>query len=144
MRLPSAAGGVFPLARLMIRESLADDAIHVSALVRGNRIRVYERTTTGGSTHELPGANNGAPEWLRIVRTGNTFDLYRSNSGTSWTLMQSHTVTMGTNVFMETAVTSNSSTTLATGAFCVGKRPFQLIINSTPREQCAKFESLGQ
>ncbi|VAW43290.1 hypothetical protein MNBD_CHLOROFLEXI01-1017 [hydrothermal vent metagenome] len=110
-------GGSIPKAGVMIRESLADDAIQISALVRGNRIRVYERTTTGGSTAELNGANNGAPEWLRIERTGNTFDLYRSNNGTSWTLMQSRTVTMGTNVFIGLAVTGNSTTTLATGTF---------------------------
>jgi RHS repeat-associated protein len=101
----------------MIRESLADDAVHVFALVRGNRIRVYERTTTGGSTTELNGSNGGAPEWLRIVRTGNVFDLYHSNNGTSWTLMQSRTVTMGTNVYIGMAVTGNSTTTLATGTF---------------------------
>ena len=65
-------GGSVSKAGLMIRESLAADAVHVSALVRGNRIRVFERTTTGGSTTKLPGANNGAPEWLRIVRTGNS------------------------------------------------------------------------
>jgi RHS repeat-associated protein len=101
----------------MIRESLAADAVHVSALVRGNRIRVFERTTTGGSTTELNGYNQGAPEWLRIVRTGNIFDLYRSNNGSSWTLMQSRTVTMGTNVYIGMAVTGNSTTTLATGTF---------------------------
>ena len=110
-------GGATPKAGLMIRDSLNDDAIHVSALVRGNRIRVYERTTTGGSTSELVGANNGAPEWLRIERTGNTFEVYHSNNGSSWTLMQSRTVTMGTNVYIGMAVTGNSTTTLATGTF---------------------------
>ena len=110
-------GGPVPKAGVMIRESVAADSAHVSALVRGNRIRIYERTATGGSTTELNGHNQGAPEWLRIERTGNTFDLYRSNNGSSWTLMASRTVAMGTNVTIGMAVTGNSLSTLATAVF---------------------------
>ena len=110
-------GGSTPKAGLMIRESLTAGSAHVSAVVRGNRIRVLERATTGGSTTDLSGHNNGAPEWIRVERTGNTFDLYHSNTGSSWTLMSSRTVTMGTNVYIGMAVTGNSTTTLATGTF---------------------------
>lgn len=72
-----SGGGSTPRMGLMMRESLAVDAAHVSAVVR-NRIRVLDRATTGGSTTDVPGYTQGAPEWLRIERSGNTFTLSRS------------------------------------------------------------------
>ncbi|WP_420628130.1 RHS repeat-associated core domain-containing protein [Candidatus Leptofilum sp.] len=110
-------GGSTPRAGLMMRESLADNSAHVSAVVQGNRIRVLDRATTGGSTTDVQGHSQGAPEWLRIERSGNTFTLSRSNDGSSWTVMQTRTITMGTTIYMGMAVTGNSTTTLATGTF---------------------------
>ncbi|MDJ0757038.1 MAG: polymorphic toxin-type HINT domain-containing protein [Ardenticatenaceae bacterium] len=112
-----AGGGSVPKAGVMIRESLTTNSTHISALVRGNRVRVLERATPGSATTEPGGHTQGAPEWLRIVRTGNTFDVYNSNNGSSWALMASRTVSMGTNVYIGLAVTGNSTSTLATGTF---------------------------
>ncbi|WP_420627681.1 LamG-like jellyroll fold domain-containing protein [Candidatus Leptofilum sp.] len=110
-------GGSAPRAGLMMRESLADNSAHVSAVVQGTRIRVLDRATTGGSTTDVQGHSQGAPEWLRIERSGNTFTLSRSNDGSSWTVMQTRTITMGTTIYIGMAVTGNSTTTLATGTF---------------------------
>lgn len=100
-----------------MRDSLATNAAHVSAVVQGNRIRVLDRASTGGNTTDVAGYSQGAPEWLRIERSGNTFTLSHSNDGISWAVMQTRTISMGTTIYMGMAVTGNSTTTLATGTF---------------------------
>jgi hypothetical protein len=112
-----SGGGTTPRSGLMMRDSLADDAAHVSAVVQGNRIRVLDRATAGGDTTDVPGYTMGAPEWLRIERSGSTFTLSRSNDGSSWSVMETRTISMGTMIYIGTAVTGNSTTTLATGVF---------------------------
>ena len=100
-----------------MRDSLATNAAHVSAVVQGNRIRVLDRASTGGNTTDVAGYSQGAPEWLRIERSGNTFTLSHSNDGISWAVMQTRTISMGTTIYIGMAVTGNSTTTLATGTF---------------------------
>jgi len=100
-----------------MRDSLATNAAHVSAVVQGNRIRVLDRASTGGNTTDVAGYSQGAPEWLRIERSGNTFTLSHSNDGISWAVMQTRTISMGMTIYMGMAVTGNSTTTLATGTF---------------------------
>ncbi len=112
-----SGGGSTPRMGLMMRDSLADDASHVAAVIQGNRIRVLDRASSGGNTTDVAGYTMGAPEWLRIERSGNTFTLSRSNDGVTWAVMQTRTITMGTTVYAGMAVTGNSTTTLATGVF---------------------------
>ena len=112
-----SGGGSTPRAGIMMRDSLADNAAHVTTVVQGNRVRVLDRASTGGSTTDVAGYSQGAPEWLRIERSGNTFTLSHSNDGTNWSVMQTRTITMGTTIYVGMAVTGNSTTTLATGVF---------------------------
>ncbi len=81
-----SGGGTTPRAGLMMRDSLADDAAHVSAVVQGNRIRLLDRASAGGSTTDVPGYTQGAPEWIRIERSGSIFTLSRVNGGESRTI----------------------------------------------------------
>ena len=101
----------------MMRDGLAADAAHVSAVVQGNRIRLLDRASAGGNTTDALGHNQGAPEWIRIERSGSTFTLSRSNDGSSWAVMDTRTISMGTMIYIGMAVTGNSTTTLATGVF---------------------------
>lgn len=112
-----SGGGTTPRAGLMMRDGLADDAAHVSAVVQGNRIRLLDRASTGGNTTDVPGYTQGAPEWIRIERSGSTFTLSRSNDGSSWAVMDTRTISIGTMIYIGMAVTGNSTTTLATGVF---------------------------
>ncbi|MCC6605264.1 MAG: RHS repeat-associated core domain-containing protein [Anaerolineae bacterium] len=112
-----SGGGTTPRAGLMMRDGLADDAAHVSAVVQGNRIRLLDRASAGGNTTDALGHNQGAPEWIRIERSGSTFTLSRSNDGSSWAVMDTRTISMGTMIYIGMAVTGNSTTTLATGVF---------------------------
>jgi regulation of enolase protein 1 (concanavalin A-like superfamily) len=77
---PDAKAGV------MIRESLNANARAVGVWVTPDGSIVYtSRSKTGGSSsvETLPGGT--VPCWLRIARTGDTFQGYYSADGTTWT-----------------------------------------------------------
>lgn len=108
---PDAAAGV------MIRDNLNSDCQMAAMLLTNtsNAAKARRRTTVGGNTSDTTVAVS-VPEWVKVTRTGNTFKFYHSGSGTSWTLDQTVTISMGTNTYIGLAVTSDTST-LATATF---------------------------
>lgn len=95
-------------AGVMVRQSLAANSPHATALLtRSNGAGFYRRVTSGGtSTNTLSGAGNLAPEWVRISRVGNTFTTYHSEDGLSWTTIGSQAITMTNPVIVGLAVSS--------------------------------------
>ena len=51
------------------------------------------------------------------MRTNGTFYGYRSADGTNWTLVNSRSITMATNIYVGLAVASGSSNVLNTATF---------------------------
>lgn len=95
-------------AGIMVRQTLAANSPHATALLtRSNGAGFYRRVTSGGtSTNTLSGAGNLAPEWVRISRVGNTFTAYHSEDGLSWTTIGSQAIAMTNPVIIGLAVTS--------------------------------------
>ena len=58
-----------------------------------------------------------APGWVRLVREGSLFSAYQSQDGSSWTLLGTDTIVMPATVYVGLAVTSKSSTAVATAMF---------------------------
>ena len=58
-----------------------------------------------------------APYWVRLTRTGSTFRAYASNVGSSWTLINTVTIPMASNVFAGLAVTAHNNGALNTSIF---------------------------
>ncbi len=108
---PDAAAGV------MIRDNLNSNCQMVAMLLTNtsNAAKARRRTTVSGNTDDTTVAVS-VPEWVKVNRTGNTFKLYHSGNGTSWTLDQTVTISMGTNTYIGLAVASDTST-LATATF---------------------------
>jgi regulation of enolase protein 1 (concanavalin A-like superfamily) len=75
------------------------------------------RTSTGGSTTATTVNSIKAPYWVKLVRAGNTITMSYSANGTSWTVMGSQSVTMGSTVYVGLAVTSKKTSVLATATF---------------------------
>jgi hypothetical protein len=101
-------------AGVMIRETLNSNATHASTLVTpGKGVMFAYRSSTGGST-STSSSNGTAPYWVRVDRVGNVFHSYRSSNGTTWSLMGSKTITMGTNVYIGLAVSSHND-----GVLCI-------------------------
>jgi regulation of enolase protein 1 (concanavalin A-like superfamily) len=105
-------------AGVMIRETLSAGSRHAYMLVSRERGLAFQRraATNGVSTHTDGGAG-AAPAWIRLVRSGDVFEAYRSSNGTTWTLVGRETIPMGTNVHVGLAVTSHDTSSLATARF---------------------------
>jgi hypothetical protein len=58
------------------------------------------------------------PYWVKVSRSGNSLSSYTSMDGVSWAQVgASQTITMGQTVYVGLAVTSGSTTALATATF---------------------------
>lgn len=111
-------------AGVMIRESLSAGSRHAFMLVSRDRgLALQYRSSTNGVSANVEGGSGSAPQWVRLVRTGNTFQAYRSSDGTNWTLVGSRSISMGATVYVGLALTNHDNTALATAVFeAVGVR----------------------
>jgi hypothetical protein len=55
--------------------------------------------------------------WLKVVRTGSSFEGFSSPDGIVWTSVGSQTISMGSSVFIGLAVTSHNDGILCTATF---------------------------
>ena len=102
-----AKGGV------MIRETLAANSSHaLMALAPGIGATFQRRLTTGGTSFNTTGPSIIAPNWVRLVRSGNTINGYISSNGVNWTLVGSDTIIMANTVYIGLAVTSHNNAAL--------------------------------
>lgn len=87
---------------VMIRETLSSGATEVFVSFYPNQAVLWERTSTGGSTGSQATFFTGSvyPYWVKLARTGNTFNGYISNDGSTWTQVgTSQTITMAQTVY---------------------------------------------
>lgn len=105
-------------AGVMIRESLTPGSPHAFMLVSAGKGLAFQRRVQqdGWSTH-TDGGSGAAPQWVRLVRRGDTFTAYRSRDGVTWTLVGSDTIPMGADVLAGLAVSSHSLTATANATF---------------------------
>jgi hypothetical protein len=104
-------------AGVMIRETLSAGSKHASMFVSPGRGLVFQRRASTGGTTTSTSAAGAAPYWVRVVRSGTTFSAYVSTTGSSWTLVGTQTISMGSTVYAGLALTSHRDGTVATGTF---------------------------
>ena len=113
-------GSGYAKAGVMIRESISSDSIEASVLLTPtNGVAMEVRSTTGAATINVTGwtRNIVAPQWVKIVRSGNTFNGYYSADGSAWTQIASTNVTMASSTIAGLAVTSHDTTALNIASF---------------------------
>ena len=112
--------GYYPVAGVMIRESLAANSTYAFAYYAPSSSYAFEfgdRSSTGGGLSNQTGSLVSLPEWVKLVRSGNSFTVFESPDRVTWTQVGSAvTVTMATNVYIGLAVDGGSSS-LATAPF---------------------------
>jgi hypothetical protein len=109
---PSSTGGV------MVRETLNASATEVYTTYYNQNIYMNYRTSTGGSTSQAVGRGATLPYWVKVVRSGSTLSGYSSVDGVNWVqLGTSQTIPMAQNVYIGLAVSSGSTSSLATATF---------------------------
>jgi glucose/arabinose dehydrogenase len=102
-------------AGVMIRETLTPDSRHAILNVTPTAgIEFMQRLSPGDITSYTPGGNEPAPRWLKLTRAGNLFSAYKSNNGTSWTLIGTSNISMTANVYIGMAVTGHNDPVLCT------------------------------
>jgi hypothetical protein len=105
-------------AGVMIRASTGANAEYAFAFVTpGNGADFQYRTSTGGSAGWTGQLSAKAPEWVKLVRAGNTFTGFASTDGVNWTQLGSISISMGATVDVGLAVTAHNNSALSTAAF---------------------------
>jgi hypothetical protein len=119
--LMSVTGGTgYEAAGVMIRNGLDAGAANAKTanwpLYGG--IFFDFRSTDGGSTTEPGHLAVTLPYWVEVTRNGSTFSSYVSADGVNWVQVgPSETISMNQTVYVGLAVTSGSTTELATATF---------------------------
>jgi len=105
-------------AGVMIREALAAGARQATADVEPTAgLEFLYRTSTNGATSSAT-ASGGAPNWVRMTRTNNTFRAYWSPDGSSWTQIGSPTnINMGVSAYVGLVVCAHDNTKINTSVF---------------------------
>jgi IPT/TIG domain len=120
-RLVSLQGGTgYVSAGVMIRNTLDAGSANAKTAYWATYGAIYfdERATSGGGTSEPGAVSMTLPYWVKVSRSGSTFSSYASVDGVGWAQVgTSQTISMGQTVYVGLAVTSGSSTALATATF---------------------------
>ncbi len=109
-RSTAGRGNRSPIAGVMVRETLEDDARNAAVFLRRNDgVRFFARSTTGGNSTISGSGDANTPYWIRLVRKGDTLTGYQSADGNTWTRAGSPaTVAMPEEVYIGLAVTAGN------------------------------------
>ncbi len=94
---------------VMIRETLEDDSKHAFMfLTAGRGYSFRQRLATGGVTEHTQGSFYGSwcPYWVKLTRSGSTIAGYASPDGLHWSLVESVSINMETDIYVGLAVTA--------------------------------------
>ncbi len=112
------AGNSGPLAGVMIRETLDPASTFAFTVYYQYSTGLQERVNTGTTPTSQSGSNLTPPVWLKLVRSGSTFNGYTSTDGVNWSQIgTSDTISMAQNVYVGLAVSSGSTTVPVTATF---------------------------
>jgi outer membrane protein assembly factor BamB/regulation of enolase protein 1 (concanavalin A-like superfamily) len=108
-------------AGIMLRASTDPGAPYYAIFTTGgNGAIVQYRTAAGNSTSQLTGVTSGAPIYVEVVRSGNTYTAYTSTDGTNWTSYPGSAVTipgLSGSILGGMADTSHSQSVTSTTVF---------------------------
>ncbi|WCJ60148.1 hypothetical protein NXS98_03200 [Fontisphaera persica] len=106
-------------AGVMVRASLEANAANAFlAVTPSNGMTWQYRASTGGNTANNNTTGLSAPQWVRLVRNGNSFTGYRSTNGVNWVQQgNSVTIAMASNVYAGLAVTAHNNSSMCLAVF---------------------------
>lgn len=106
-------------AGVMLRESLDANAAFAMMLVTPTSGVSFQYRASAGAQAAMGAQGWGvaAPQWVRLVRTGNTITAFTSVDRVNWTARGSASVDFSAEIYVGVAVTSHQHSTLATAVF---------------------------
>lgn len=109
---------VWTKAGVMFRGALTADAPFVAVFVTPeNGVNLQWRTQPGANARSGTALLRFAPEWLKLVRTGDSFYASCSEDGANWQLVEAVNVDLPDVAFGGLAVTSHNTLTPTTATF---------------------------
>ncbi|MCM8525088.1 MAG: hypothetical protein NE327_01120, partial [Lentisphaeraceae bacterium] len=97
-------------AGVMIRETLNPDSKHAMSIITpGNGVSLQRRTVTGGASASTSFGGISAPQWVKILRVGDSFTGYFSSEGSVWFPINSVSISMTADVKAGLALTSHDN-----------------------------------
>jgi hypothetical protein len=102
-------------AGVMIRQSLEMTSAYAMVDVTPGNGIAFERREEAANPVATTQTGLGAPCWIKLTRTANTFTAQRSSDGVTWTSIttdataSSATISMATDVYIGLAVTSHAA-----------------------------------
>jgi regulation of enolase protein 1 (concanavalin A-like superfamily) len=114
--LTNPDGSAFTLGALTFRETLNENARHVTVLVSSQgKVKFRRRLTTGGTTlSDGPSATGTfSPRWLKLMRSAGVFTAYQSLDGARWEQVALATpLTLPSTVYVGMVALRNGGTSL--------------------------------
>lgn len=104
-------------AGVMIRNSLTTASPYAAMFMTPASGAGFQRRATNNGLSVVTNTAATLPYWMRVVRSGSTFSGYKSINGISWTFVGSHTISMGSTVYIGLAYTSHNANTPGTSTF---------------------------
>ena len=109
IRLNQIVGtNTFARAGIMFRATLDPVSPYAFVQFRAGQETAFQTRDTAGQAIRIDGTWTGTPNWLKLIRLGNTFSAYDSLSGTNWNLISSTNIDMPPDFLVGLAVTSHS------------------------------------
>lgn len=104
-------------AGIMLRETITGGSKTIGFWhrPRQNNIRYHYRETTGGGRQWGSPSQNTSHIWQRIVRSGDTYSLYLSQDGASWSSAGGATFDMADTIYLGFAVQTDSADAVGYG-----------------------------
>jgi regulation of enolase protein 1 (concanavalin A-like superfamily) len=101
----------------MIRDTFSLGARHVMVIVTpASGVSMQYRSVAGQSSTSITSAGV-APEWLRLVRRGDTFTAFASEDSVTWRTLGSVTVAMNHHALIGMPVSSHNLAATTTATF---------------------------
>lgn len=106
-------------AGVMWRDGTATNAMFADVVVTpSNGIAFQWRSSTGGSAFDFHVTGVTAPQWVKLVRAGNTFTAYYGSDGVNWQqLGTTQTIAMNPSARAGLAVTAHNNALLGSATF---------------------------
>ncbi len=105
-------------AGVMIRANLTSGSPQAMMMVTpGKNNNFQRRAAAGGASSGTAGAAVAAPYWVKLTRSGTTVTAYESSDGVTWGTVGTATIALPADVLVGLAVSSHSTSTVATATF---------------------------
>jgi hypothetical protein len=106
-------------AGVMIRADLTPGAAYGFMLLSASNGADFQYRAAAGAAAQMSPQDWGtaAPQWVRLVRSGNTITAYTSSDRTNWKQQGTATIALPDEAYVGLAVTAHNNTTLNTAVF---------------------------